>query len=150
MSTQHIDGADRLSGVGNGHRVLVTKLGLDGHDRGARIVAMTLRDAGFEVVFLGRHQIIEDVVAVAIDEDVEVVGISLLSGAHTTLAPDLIAALRAAGSEAAVVLGGVIPDDDIPALLDCGVAAIFGPGTTSDQIITTMARLVGAGAVERE
>lgn len=150
MSTQHMDGTDHLSGVGNGHRVLVTKLGLDGHDRGARIVAMTLRDAGFEVVFLGRHQIIEDVVAVAIDEDVEVVGVSLLSGAHTTLAPDLIAALRAAGSEAAVVLGGVIPDDDIPALLDCGVAAVFGPGTTSHQIITTMARLVGAVTVEQE
>lgn len=134
-------------GIGNGHRVMVTKLGLDGHDRGARVVAMMLRDAGFEVVLLGRHQVIEDVVAVALDEDVELVGVSLLSGAHTTLVPDLIAALRAAGSDAAVVVGGVIPDDDAEVLQRGGVAAIFGPGTTSAQIVSKVASLVGATEV---
>ena len=139
------DGAGALTaGVGIGHRVLVTKLGLDGHDRGARIVAMMLRDAGFEVVLLGRHQIIEDVVAVAIDEDVEMVGVSLLSGAHITLVPDLIDALRTAGSDAAVVVGGVIPDADVERLVESGVAAVFGPGTSSTEIIAKVAAIVGA------
>lgn len=135
-------------GVGNGHRVLVTKLGLDGHDRGARIVAMTLRDAGFEVVLLGRHQIVEDVVSVAIDEDVEIVGVSLLSGAHGTLLPSLITALRAAGSQAAVVVGGVIPDDDIPFLMEQGVAAVFGPGTSSADIIGRICEILGISSGE--
>lgn len=139
------DGAGALTvGIGIGHRVLVTKLGLDGHDRGARIVAMMLRDAGFEVVLLGRHQIIEDVVAVAVDEDVEMVGISLLSGAHITLVPDLIDALRTAGSDAAVVVGGVIPDADVERLVECGVAAVFGPGTSSTEIVARVAGIVGA------
>lgn len=137
-------------GVGAGHRVLVTKLGLDGHDRGARIVAMMLRDAGFEVVLLGRHQVIEDVVAVAVDEDVEMVGVSLLSGAHTTLVPDLIEALRRAGSEASVVVGGVIPDTDVEQLHAAGVAAVFGPGTSSKEIVARVAELVGTeGATAR-
>ena len=138
------EGERRRSGIGNGHRVMVTKLGLDGHDRGARIVAMMLRDAGFEVVLLGRHQIIDDVVAVALDEDVELVGVSLLSGAHTTLVPDLVRALRLAGSDAVVVVGGVIPDDDVEDLERQGVSAVFGPGTTADHIVSTVARLVGA------
>lgn len=136
--------AASTQGIGNGHRVLVTKLGLDGHDRGARVVAMMLRDAGFEVVLLGRHQVVDDVVAVAIDEDVEMVGISLLSGAHTTLVPDLIDALRRAGSDAAVVVGGVIPDADVDELFARGVAAVFGPGTSSGEIIAKVAELVGA------
>lgn len=133
-------------GIGNGHRVMVTKLGLDGHDRGARVVAMMLRDAGFEVVLLGRHQVIDDVVSIALDEDVEIVGVSLLSGAHTTLVPDLVRALREAGSDAVVVVGGVIPDDDVAELERHGVAAVFGPGTSSDHIVSTVARLVGASA----
>lgn len=128
---------------GNGHRVMVTKIGLDGHDRGARVVAMTLRDAGFEVILLGRHQVIDDIVAVAVDEDVELVGVSILSGAHSTLVPDLIEALRAAGSDAAVVVGGVIPDDDIEYLVGRGVSAVFGPGTSSSFIVERVTEIVG-------
>ncbi|MFN3257966.1 MAG: cobalamin B12-binding domain-containing protein [Ilumatobacter sp.] len=137
------------SAIGAGHRVLVSKLGLDGHDRGARIVAMMLRDAGFEVILLGRHQVIEDVVAVAVDEDVELVGISLLSGAHSTLIPDFVEALRAAGSDAVVVVGGVIPDEDRDRLHQCGVAAVFGPETSSAVIIERVAELVGGAGSKR-
>ena len=138
-----VESSGHRPSVGVGHRVLVTKLGLDGHDRGARIVAMMLRDAGFEVILLGPHQVIEDVVAIAIDEDVDLVGVSLLSGAHITLVPDLIVALRAAGSDAAVVVGGVIPDADVSRLRERGVAATFGPGTSSGEIVATVAGIVG-------
>ena len=128
------------------YRVLIGKPGLDGHNRGVHVLVRGLRDAGFEVVLLGRHQVIDDVVSIALDEDVEVVGVSLLSGAHTTLVPDLVRALRAAGSDAVVVVGGVIPDDDVAELERHGVAAVFGPGTSSDHIVSTVARLVGASS----
>ena len=123
-------------------RVLVAKPGLDGHDRGAKIVARTLRDAGFEVIFTGIRQRVDDIVAVAVQEDVAVVGLSILSGAHLALTTRVIEALRAAGSEdIAVVVGGTIPPADVPKLLDAGAAAVFPTGTPLDALVAKMRAL---------
>ncbi|MCX4815999.1 cobalamin B12-binding domain-containing protein [Streptomyces sp. NBC_01239] len=123
-------------------RVLVAKPGLDGHDRGAKIVARTLRDAGFEVVFTGIRQRVDDIVAVAVQEDVAVVGLSILSGAHLALTTRVIEALRATGAEdIAVVVGGTIPPADVPKLLTAGAAAVFPTGTPLDALVTTMRAL---------
>ncbi|KJS81472.1 MAG: methylmalonyl-CoA mutase [Peptococcaceae bacterium BICA1-8] len=111
-------------------RVLVAKPGLDGHDRGAKIIARAFRDAGFEVIYTGLRQTPEQIVAVSIQEDVDVVAISLLSGAHGTLMPKVVKLLREKGADDKLIIGGgVIPDDDIPALKEAGVAEIFTPGT---------------------
>lgn len=123
-------------------RVLVAKPGLDGHDRGAKIVARTLRDAGFEVIFTGIRQRVDDVVAVAVQEDVAVVGLSILSGAHLALTTRVIEALRAAGAEdIAVVVGGTIPPADVPKLLGAGAAAVFPTGTPLDALVAEMRAL---------
>ncbi|MFJ2158623.1 MULTISPECIES: cobalamin B12-binding domain-containing protein [unclassified Streptomyces] len=123
-------------------RVLVAKPGLDGHDRGAKIVARTLRDAGFEVIFTGIRQRVDDIVAVAVQEDVAVVGLSILSGAHLALTTRVIEALRATGAEdIAVVVGGTIPPADVPKLLTAGAAAVFPTGTPLDALVTTMRAL---------
>ena len=112
-------------------RVVVAKPGLDGHDRGAKVVARALRDAGMEVVYTGLHQTPEQIVEAAIAEDADVVGLSVLSGAHMTLVPKIGRQLREAGlTDVLVVAGGIIPDDDVPALREAGVSAVFGPGTT--------------------
>lgn len=117
-------------------RVLVAKLGLDAHDRGAKVVARAYRDAGFEVIYTGIYQRPEAVAAAAIQEDVDVVAISSLAGAHLTLIPELIARLRAEGAtDVLVIAGGVIPDDEVPALLAQGVAGVFGPGSDLDAIV---------------
>jgi methylmalonyl-CoA mutase C-terminal domain/subunit len=122
--------------------VLVAKVGLDGHDRGAKVVARGLRDAGFEVVYSGLHQTPEAVVAAAIQEDVDVVGLSILSGAHNTLVPEVIRLLRERGADdVAVVVGGIVPDDDRDFLGRQGVGAIFTPGTTLQTIATEVGRL---------
>ena len=106
-------------------RVLVAKVGLDGHDRGVKIVARALRDAGMDVIYTGLHRTPDEVVATALQEDVDVIGISLLSGAHMTLVPRIVEALRAAGGEdIAVVVGGVIPDEDVEPLKALGVADV--------------------------
>lgn len=105
-------------------RVLVGKMGLDGHDRGVRVVARCLRDAGMEVVYTGLHVTPEQVARVAVEEDVDVVGISILSGAHLTLFPLLVEALKAEGVELPIIAGGVIPDEDSPALVELGVQVI--------------------------
>jgi methylmalonyl-CoA mutase C-terminal domain/subunit len=111
-------------------RVLVAKPGLDGHDRGAKIVARALRDGGFEVVYTGLHQTPEMIAASAVQEDVDAVGLSIMSGAHNTLFPAVIAALRARGADDVVVFGGgIVPDDDLPALEAAGVRKVFKPGT---------------------
>ena len=111
-------------------RVVVAKPGLDGHDRGAKVVARALRDAGMEVIYTGLHQTPEQIVEAAIQEDADVVGLSVLYGAHMTLFPAIMDALRAVGrDDALVVAGGTIPAEDIPALETLGVAKIFGPGT---------------------
>jgi len=118
-------------------RVLIAKPGLDGHDRGAKIVARTLRDAGFEVVFTGIRQRVGQIAAVAVQEDVAVVGLSILSGAHVALTARTVEALRAAGAEdVAVVVGGTIPPADVPRLLEAGAAAVFPTGTPLDAIVS--------------
>lgn len=117
-------------------RVLVAKLGLDAHDRGAKVVARAYRDAGFEVIYTGLYQRPEQVATAAVQEDVDVVAVSSLAGAHMTLIPELIQKLREQGADDVVVLaGGVIPRDDIPALKEAGVAEVFGPGSDLDEIV---------------
>ena len=116
-------------------KVLIAKPGLDGHDRGAKVLARGLRDEGFEVVYTGLRQTPEMVATAALQEDVDVVGLSILSGAHMTLVPRICALLREKGlDDVLVAAGGIIPDDDLPALREAGVAAVFGPGTTIAQV----------------
>lgn len=116
-------------------RILIAKPGLDGHDRGAKVVARALRDAGCEVIYTGLHQTPEQIAAVAVQEDVDGVGLSALSGAHLTLFASVVSELKARGAEDIVVFGGgVIPDADIPQLEAAGVAHIFGPGTSLEVI----------------
>lgn len=117
-------------------RVLVAKPGLDGHDRGAKVVARALRDAGMEVIYTGIRQTPEMIVEASVQEDVDVVGLSILSGAHLELFPPIIEGLRKKGKgDALVVAGGIIPDEDIPILQKIGVKAVFGPGTSTNTII---------------
>jgi methylmalonyl-CoA mutase C-terminal domain/subunit len=117
-------------------RILVAKPGLDGHDRGAKVVARALRDAGFEVVYTGLHQTPAMIASAAVQEDVDAVGLSIMSGAHNVLFPAVIAALQAqGGADIAVFGGGVIPDDDIPSLEAQGVQKVFKPGATLDEIV---------------
>ena len=117
-------------------RVLVAKPGLDGHDRGAKIVARALRDAGMEVIYTGLHQTAEMIVETAIQEDVDVVGLSLLSGAHMTLFIDVTKLLNKKGlKDVLVVGGGIIPEEDAPNLKKAGVAGVFGPGTHCEKIV---------------
>ena len=123
-------------------RVLVAKVGLDGHDRGIKIVARTLRDAGMEVIYTGLFQTPETVAAAAVDEDVDVVGLSMLSGAHMTLAPLVVEALRARGSNVPVVVGGIIPDRDVAELMESGVACVLGPGATADAVVESIRSVV--------
>jgi methylmalonyl-CoA mutase cobalamin-binding domain/chain len=116
-------------------RVLIAKPGLDGHDRGAKVVARALRDAGCEVIYSGLHQTPEQIARIAVDEDVDGVGLSTLSGAHLTLFPRVVDALAAAGASDIVVFGGgIIPDEDIATLREAGIAAVFTPGTPLEDI----------------
>ena len=123
-------------------RVLVAKVGLDGHDRGIKVVARLLRDAGMEVVYTGLFQTPETVAVAAIQEDVDVVGLSMLSGAHMTLAPLVVQALRERGSEIPVVLGGIVPPQDLDELRELGIAAVFGPGASAEEIVSTISGIV--------
>lgn len=117
-------------------RVLIAKPGLDGHDRGAKVIARALRDAGFEVVYTGLHQTPEMIVNAAIQEDVHVVGLSILSGAHNALVPDVIEGIRGAGlKDALFVVGGIIPDEDITFLKGVGVDMVFTPGTSLGEVV---------------
>ena len=116
-------------------KVLIAKPGLDGHDRGAKVLARGLRDEGFEVVYTGLRQTPEMIATAALQEDVDVVGLSILSGAHMTLVPRVTRLLNERGmGDVLVTVGGIIPDDDVPALREAGVAEIFGPGTTIVQV----------------
>lgn len=119
------------------HRIIIAKLGLDGHDRGAKVIARIFRDAGYEVIYTGLRQTPASVAAAAIQEDADLVGVSMLSGAHTILVPQLVRLLRESGSDAPVLLGGIIPDADRDILRDAGVAAIFQPGQRSDAILSS-------------
>jgi methylmalonyl-CoA mutase C-terminal domain/subunit len=117
-------------------RVLVAKPGLDGHDRGAKVIARALRDAGMEVVYTGIRQTPEMIAEAALQEDVDVVGMSILSGAHMALFPKVMELLREYGmDDVLIVAGGIIPDEDVPALNDMGIRGIFGPGTPTDRIV---------------
>ena len=126
-------------------RVVVAKPGLDGHDRGAKIIARALRDAGMEVIYTGLHQTPEQIVETAIQEDADAVGISILSGAHMTLVPRILELLRANGAEDVVVMvGGTIPADDAEALKQQGVAGVFGPGAPTGEIVDFLKGAVAA------
>lgn len=118
-----------------GERILIAKVGLDGHDRGIKVVARILRDAGFEVIYTGLFQTPEMVAAAAVDEDVDAIGLSMLSGAHMTLAPLVVEAIRKRGSDIPVILGGIVPGRDFEALRAAGITTILTPGSTSDQIV---------------
>ena len=123
-------------------RVLVAKVGLDGHDRGIKVVARLLRDAGMEVVYTGLFQTPETVAIAAIQEDVDVVGLSMLSGAHLTLAPMVVEALRAKGSDIPVVVGGIVPNNDLEDMRAAGVAAVFGPGASAEEMVASINQVV--------
>jgi methylmalonyl-CoA mutase C-terminal domain/subunit len=118
-------------------RILVAKPGLDGHDRGAKVVARALRDAGFEVVYTGLHQTPDMIAVAAVQEDVDAVGLSIMSGAHNTLFPAVVDALAARGANDIIVFGGgIVPEDDMQTLLDKGVGAIFTPGAQLEEIVS--------------
>lgn len=119
-------------------RVLLAKVGLDGHDRGLRVIARMLRDGGCEVVYAGLRQSPAMVAAAALAEDVDVVGLSMHNGGHLTLVPDVLDALAAAGLSTPVVLGGIIPDRDLGALTALGVAAVLGPGATEEEVLAAV------------
>ena len=128
-------------------RILIAKPGLDGHDRGAKVIARALRDSGMEVIYTGLRQTPEMIAEAALQEDVDAIGLSILSGAHMTLVPRVVDLLKAQGQAGLpILLGGIIPDEDIPILQGHGVAAIFGPGTTTDAVVAAFERAVaGAG-----
>ncbi len=127
-------------------RVLVAKPGLDGHDRGAKVVARALRDAGMEVIYTGLRQTPEMVAEAALQEDVDAVGVSILSGAHLVLVPRIVELVRKNGQNDVVFfVGGIIPEEDIPVLLKSGVSAVYGPGTSTVKIIEDIQKLTGRG-----
>ena len=127
------------------YRVVVAKPGLDGHDRGAKVIARALRDSGFEVVYTGLHQTPEQVVQTVVQEDADAVGLSLLSGAHLTLVPKVVKLLADAGrGDVLIIVGGIIPESDIPTLKEEGVAQVFTPGAPLDAIGTWLADALDA------
>jgi methylmalonyl-CoA mutase C-terminal domain/subunit len=127
-------------------RVLIAKIGLDGHDRGAKIVARLLRDSGMEVIYGGLRNTPETVAALALQEDVDVVGISMHNGAHLTLAPAVVKALRDSGSAAAVVIGGIVPPCDFDALREAGVSAVLGPGASAEEVASKVRQAAAEAA----
>ncbi|MCA1954687.1 MAG: cobalamin B12-binding domain-containing protein [Anaerolinea sp.] len=125
-------------------RVLIAKPGLDGHDRGAKVVARALRDAGMEVIYTGLRQTPEMIAEAALQEDVDAVGLSILSGAHMALVPRVLDLLRANGQgDVHVFVGGIIPEQDVPALLGMGVKAVYGPGTPTTQVVEDIQNALG-------
>jgi methylmalonyl-CoA mutase C-terminal domain/subunit len=124
----------------------VAKVGLDGHDRGLRIVARILRDAGCEVIYAGLRQTTDSITAITMQEDVDLVGVSMHNGAHLTLAPAVVDALRAAGLATPVVVGGIVPPADIPLLMAAGIAAVLGPGSSNEEVVASV-RAAAASAV---
>jgi methylmalonyl-CoA mutase C-terminal domain/subunit len=127
-------------------RILIAKVGLDGHDRGIKVVARILRDAGYEVVYTGLFQTPASVAAAAVDEDVDAIGLSMLSGAHMTLAPMVVEETRARGADIPVIVGGIVPEADIAKLKEAGVAAVLTPGATSEQILAEVKAALAAHA----
>jgi methylmalonyl-CoA mutase, C-terminal domain len=130
-------------------RVLIAKPGLDGHDRGAKVIARALRDAGMEVIYTGLRQTPEMVASAAVQEDVDVIGLSILSGAHNALCPRLMELLREKGmNDVTVVVGGIIPEADIPALKKVGIAEVFLPGTSTQDIVDFIRKRLSASAAK--
>jgi methylmalonyl-CoA mutase C-terminal domain/subunit len=127
-----------------GKRILIAKVGLDGHDRGIKVVARILRDAGYEVVYTGLFQTPATVAAAAVDEDVDAIGLSMLSGAHMTLAPLVVDETRARGVDIPVIVGGIVPVPDIARLKEAGIAAVLTPGATAEQIVAEVAAVLAA------
>ena len=130
--------------MGRKHRILIAKPGLDGHDRGAKVVARALRDAGYEVIYTGLRQTPEQIVAAAVQEDVDAVGVSILSGAHNVLLPEVTERLRSEGADDVLVFaGGIIPDKDIPGLKESGIAEVFLPGSSTREIVAYLRQSFG-------
>ena len=123
-------------------RILVAKVGLDGHDRGIKVVARILRDAGYEVIYTGLFQTPQTVAAAAVDEDVDAIGLSMLSGAHMTLAPLVVDEVRKLGSEIPVVVGGIVPNQDVEPLMEAGIAAVITPGASAEQVVETIRQVL--------
>ena len=127
-------------------RILIGKVGLDGHDRGVKVVARILRDGGFEVIYTGLFQTPATMASAAVDEDVDLVGLSMLSGAHMTLAPLVVQELRARGSKVPVVVGGIIPEPHIARLHEAGIAAVLTPGAPAADVVATIRRVLDDAA----
>lgn len=123
-------------------RVVLAKLGLDGHDRGLKVVARTLRDAGMEVIYLGLRQTTDSIVAACEQEDADVIGLSMHNAGHLTLAPRMVQAVNDAGLAVPVVIGGIVPADDVPVLIDGGVAAVLGPGASTEEVVSAVTTAV--------
>ncbi|MEY2958472.1 MAG: isobutyryl-CoA mutase small subunit [Actinomycetota bacterium] len=130
----------------SGERILVAKVGLDGHDRGVKVVARILRDAGYEVIYTGLFQTPETVAAAAVDEDVDAIGLSMLSGAHMTLAPLVVEECRKRGADIPVILGGIVPDSDLDELRARGIATVLTPGSTAEEIVRQVAAALAPAA----
>lgn len=127
-----------LSGTDTPTRVVLAKLGLDGHDRGLKVVARTLRDAGMEVIYLGLRQTTDSIVAACEQEDADVIGLSMHNAGHLTLAPRMVQAVNDAGLDVPVVIGGIVPAEDVPILIDTGVAAVLGPGASAEEVVSAV------------
>ncbi len=126
-------------------RIVLAKLGLDGHDRGIKVVARMLRDAGMEVIYLGLRQTTDSIVAAVEQEDADAIGLSMHNAGHLTLAPAMIEALQKADIEVPLIVGGIVPDADVEALEKAGVAAILGPGASAEEVVATVRRTVTEG-----
>src|SRR5205809_11782 len=142
MAEQTTQKADEPGQSNRKIRVLVAKPGLDGHDRGAKIIARALRDAGMEVIYTGLRQTPEMIVEAALQEDVDVIGLSILSGAHMALAPRIFELMKSHGmDDVKVMIGGIVPDEDIPQLQKMGVSGVFGPGASMEKIVEQVRRI---------
>lgn len=128
-------------------RVVLAKLGLDGHDRGIKVVARILRDAGMEVIYLGLRQTTDSIIAAAEQEDADAIGLSMHNAGHLTLAPNMVKALNDADLPIPVIIGGIVPDEDVAELMQSGVAAVLGPGASAEEVANTVRRAVSAASV---
>jgi methylmalonyl-CoA mutase C-terminal domain/subunit len=126
-------------------RILLAKLGLDGHDRGIKVVARMLRDAGMEVIYLGLRQTTDSIVAAAVQEDADAIGLSMHNAGHLTLGPAMLAALEEADIEIPLIIGGIVPEPDLPILEAAGVAAVLGPGASAEEVVAVVRRVVHGG-----
>lgn len=126
-------------------RIVLAKLGLDGHDRGIKVVARTLRDAGMEVIYLGLRQTTDSIVAAVEQEDADAVGLSMHNAGHLTLGPAMLDALAAAELDVPVIIGGIVPEQDLGILTDAGISAVLGPGASADDVVATVRGVVGRG-----